>query len=202
MGIYQLYDTPFSPYRIPDFGGFETYCGDVQVLYDIISRIKSTRNALKYKIKNDKIILEYQYIANRSRKVNTQDFAESPKGCLIRFNKFFFDDSNFLFTEYQKCVDDGHFTKGSSYLCIVDHEIGHIITRYYYDKYGIELENRVLKACANRAAQQNTDLDTFIMNSISEYAAVPGELIPELLAKANGTELRLAREILKEARIL
>ena len=187
---------------VSGYGGFETYCGDVQVLYGIITHIENLRNTLKYKLKNDKIILKYEYFANSSRQINTRDFADTPKGSTIKLNKFFFDDTNWLIKEYQRCVDAGHFTKGSSYLCVVDHEIGHVLTRYYSTRFGLNLEERVFKICARLAGQKGVDVDVFIADNVSEYAVAAGELIPELLAKANGNDTRIAKEILKEARIL
>ena len=166
-------------------GGFETYCGDVKVLKEIIEELSQQQNSELYKKSGAKnAILCYDNVLGYNgdlSKVDIGAFAIT-KGRTITLNKFMFDDSDYLMKEYQSAANDGYFVKGSTYKNIVDHECGHII-----EKKNKRLRDKILKAIEQEAEKSNASVDTYILNNISIYAAETNELNEyyELTAEIN-----------------
>ena len=175
---------------------FDNYCGDPKILNEIIDEVVKEKN--EHGIK--KIILEYDNVLGFEgdlSKIDIGAFAET-KGNTIRLNKYMFDDSNYLMSAYNEAVENRLFAKGTSYINVADHEIGHIIS-----KKNPNLYNDVLRELQIKANNDNMSLEECIRNNISSYAGTLnkndlfGELIPELNSMKNGSEGEFARLILE-----
>ena len=184
-------------------GNFELYCGRPEVLEELIDRLGDNILWAKEKgfIKEtEQLILYYDNVLGYEGKKGVIDigaFAEV-KGKTITLNKFMFDDSDFLMLQYKDAVDRRFFANGTSYKSIVDHEFGHILK-----KRCKSLQNRAITALQKDADDAKINIEDFIVERISKYAAYQvsegyyGELIPELFSMSKGTESSYAREILE-----
>ena len=166
-------------------GGFEKYCGDVDILKDIIDEIEKQQNSPLYKkAKAKKLILCYDNVLGYNddlSKIDVGAFAIT-KGRTITLNKFMFDDSSFLKAEYLEAAERNLFVKGTSYINIVDHESGHII-----EKELPKLRKKVIAILEKEASKQNISVDQYIIENVSLYAADlndSGEL-HELISELN-----------------
>ena len=177
------------------YGGFDTYCGDTNVLNDMLEHIKINQNTLKKISGNDKIIIGYQYLTD-SGAVDVGTFA-CTRGKTILFNKFMYDDSNYLKSEYSKMVELGHFAKGTTYKNIVDHEFGHIFARNN-KRYLSGLR----QLCEQRAKKQGITLSEYITKNISLYAEYLDELPAEINSMRYGSKSGFAITLLKEAGLI
>lgn len=103
--------------------GFEEYCGDVQILNEIMESIANARNDFPMlgKIKNG-MKIQYMDLGN------ADDFA-MVRGKTIIFNKALFDYPEVLRQAYMENANDGSFVRGTDYRSIPYHEIGHILTK-------------------------------------------------------------------------
>lgn len=185
----------FADVKGSKYGGFDTYCGDPQVLNDIVEHIKNNQEILTKLSGNSKIIVGYDYLREGGN-VEVDTFAQT-KGRTIIFNKFMYDDSNYLKSEYQKAVEEGRFAKGTSYLNVADHEMGHVFARCN-PLYLSSLRN----VCKRRAMDSGISSSNFIVSNISSYADYQDELPAEINAMRYGKENELALELLKEAKLL
>ena len=175
------------------YGGFETYCGDPEVLDEALEHIKNSQELLTKSGKDDKIILQYRDLLDDQGRIDTGTFA-MVKGKTLTLNRFMYDDTDFLKREYNVLVDIGHFTEGTDYRNIVDHEMGHIIA-----KRDRKFANRIKRVVSDMAKEYGVSVSDFIQENISGYADSPGELLSEILSKANGNAPDIAIRILKEA---
>ena len=175
------------------YGGFETYCGDPEVLDEALEHIKASQELLTKNGKDDKIVLQYRDLLDDQGRIDTGTFA-MVKGKTLTLNRFMYDDTDFLKCEYNALVESGHFTKGTDYRNIVDHEMGHIIA-----KRDRAFANRVKHAVGDLAKEYGVSVSDFIQKNISGYADSPGELLSEILSKANGNDPDIAIKILEEA---
>lgn len=170
-------------------GGFEHYCGDIEVLDSILDAVEKQVNTELYKNSGAKgIILKYDnvlgYAGDRS-KIDIGAFAET-RGNTIILNKFMFDDSSFLTAEYADAVAKGLFVKGTNITSIIDHEAGHII-----EKHTSGFLSSVVAVIEKEAQSNNMAVDDYITNHISKYASFHdaneklSELVPELNSLLN-----------------
>lgn len=151
-------------------GGFDTYCGDVEVLKDAIDQVaKQVNSDLFIKSKSKNVILIYDNVlgyGGDNSMVDIGAFAMT-KGRTITLNKFMFDDSAYLAREYAEAVKGGYFAKGTNHRNnIVAHEIGHII-----DKNTPGLRNRVLAVIEDEAKKQGITKEEYISKNVSIYGA-------------------------------
>lgn len=178
------------------FGGFEDYRGDISVLFDALEHIKNNKPMLTKVTGDDKIILKYKYIYDGAGKVDVKTFA-STAGRTITFNKFMYDDFNWLAAEYEKEVKNGFFVFGTDYKNITDHEVGHIIGR------STRLLEKVQLICKNRARLFGMRENEYIVEVISEYAEKSEkELFAELNSMLNSSNSEEAVIIFKEVGLI
>lgn len=174
-------------------GGFESYCGDPRVLDDALEHLKNGKNLLTQRGKDDTILLQYHDILDKNGRIDPDTFA-MVNGRTITLNRFMYDDAEHLKREYAALVKSGHFTKGTDYRNVIDHEMGHVLAKR--DRaYAKRCEAAVLRL----AEESGESAPVFIRKSISIYAETPGELLAELFAKANGSDPGISTIILKEA---
>lgn len=170
-----------------------------------MERTSYNQKILTSKYGDDKIILKYRTLVDDSGRVDTGTFAMT-KGKTITLNKFMYDDSTYLVNGYNADVASGHFTKGTTYKNIIDHEFGHIFARK--DKSIIQKLRRIIHS---RSLSMDMTDSGYVVKYISKYAGVGmdydviesyQELMPELNAMLNGQNRKFAEEILKEAGII
>ena len=179
--------------------GFENYCGELHVLDEILgSAYKNIKLLQKIRL-DDKIIIEYDYVMN-SGNVDVEAYAQT-LGNTIRFNKFLFDDTAFLIAQYEADVKDRRFPQGTTYKNIVDHEFGHLLDHKYRRAMRVSLNEKIFNVIQVKANFQGITVREYIALNISDYALSSNELTSEMLAKARGSEPRLARALLKEVGI-
>lgn len=186
------YGIRFAP-SYGKFGGFENYCGEPYVLDEVLEHIKSSQNLLTRRGKDDTILLQYHDILDDSGRIDTGTFA-IVNGRTITLNRFMYEDTDFLKREYAGAVESKHFTKGTDYRNVVDHEMGHILA-----KRDRGFAKRCEAIVSRMAEESGETVECFIQNSISDYATTPGELLSELFAKSKGEDPHIAITILKEA---
>lgn len=185
----------FADIKGSKYGGFDTYCGDPQVLNEIAEHIKNNQEILTNLSKNSKIIIGYDYLREGGN-VEVDTFAQT-EGRTIIFNKFMYDDSNYLKSEYQSAVESGRFAKGTTYLNVADHEMGHIFARCN-PRYLYALRN----VCEKEALDNGISLSNFIVSNISSYADYQEELPAEINAMRFGKDNKFALELLRKAELL
>ena len=191
-------------------GNFDLYCGDPEILHDILNRIEANMQMAKRSgimKPEDEIILVYDnvlgYNGDRSA-IDVGAFAQT-KGKTITLNKFMFDSPGFLNDEYEDALEHKLFPKGTSYKNIVDHEFGHIL-----DKRNKNLRKRILNILREEASNDKMSLEEFVTIRISKYAAAIdsdgnytyNELIAELFNMSKGDEGAFAIEIFRKAGVL
>ena len=181
----------FMPLKKSQYGGFETYRGDMSVLDDLLKHLRENQKLLTELSGDSKIVLGYDYIGEDGT-IDVGTFAYT-KGRTIIFNKFMYDDSTFLAEEYANAIRQGKFAKGTTYLNIPDHECGHLFARCN-KRYISSLR----QACERRAIKAGITTDQYIIENISEYASYMDELPAEINAMKNGSVPDLALELLKE----
>lgn len=184
-------------------GNFELYCGDPDILEDVVDRLgKSIAEAKRSGLlKPDAdIILKYDNVLGYrgdNSAVDVGAFAET-NGKTITLNKFMFDDTAYLKEQYTDAVEKKLFAAGTDYNNVIDHEFGHIV-----DKSNKNLRKRILDILQSDAANANMTLDEYIANEISGYASMYPEeneyceVISELFAKSRGLEQQYAKDILE-----
>lgn len=189
-------------------GNFELYCGDPDVLDEVLDHLEESMQAAKKAglMKPDAdIILQYDnvlgYKKNRSV-IDIGAFAET-KGKTITLNKFMFDDTSFLKDQYEDAEEHGKFAKGTDYRNIVDHEIGHIV-----DRKNKKFRRRILHVLQKEASNANMTLDEYLIQNISEYSTSKRrndlyyELIPELTAMSKGRLNSVAFDIFSKVGVV
>ena len=179
--------------------GFESYCGELHVLDEILdSAYKNIKLLQKLKL-DAKIKLEYEYVMN-SGNVDVEAYAQT-LGNTIRFNKFLFDDTAFLIAQYEADVRNHLFPKGTTYKNIVDHEFGHLLDHKYRRAMRVSLTEKIFDVIQVKANLQGISADEYIAGNLSEYALTVEELPAEVLSKARGAQRDSAQAILKEVGI-
>lgn len=187
-------------------GGFDAYCGDVKVLNEIVEEMAAQINSKLFKRSEaSKVILVYDnvlgYKGDRS-KIDIGAFAET-KGHTIMLNKFMFDDSKFLAKEYAEAVEAGLFVKGTTYINIADHEMGHIIEKNTHGLY-----NKLLSVFEKEAETQGVTVRQYLKSNISVYAAdqnIEGkyhELFPEINSLLHSGNESAIVELLKKEGVI
>lgn len=174
---------------------FDTYCGDPQVLRNVLDELISTKEQLGF----SRLILEYDNVLGykgSNSKIDIGAFAQS-RGNTIRLNKFMFDDSEYLVKQYEKAVENNIFAPGTSYINVVDHELGHIYERRNPGEY-----RRIINILQSEADDANIGLDEYIHQKISIYASSQtregrfNELIAELESMSRGETPDFANHLL------
>ena len=143
--------------------------------------------------KDDTILLQYHDILDDSGRIDTRTFA-MVNGRTITLNRFMYEDTDFLKREYAGAVEGKHFTKGTDYRNVVDHEMGHILA-----KRDRGFAKRCEAIVSRMAEESGETVSSFTRKHISIYADTPGELLAELFAKSKGNDPDIALTILKEA---
>lgn len=165
-------------------GGFENYCGDLDVLQRLVEQTREQLDSNLFKQSNaNKIILMYDNILNTNEPGEVIDISTFAKanGRTITLNKFMYDDGIYLAKEYAEAVAAGYFPKGTDHNCVIAHETGHII-----DKFTRGLRRSVMRVVENSAENDGIGLTEYITENVSSYGALIGidmeyhELIPEL----------------------
>ena len=189
-------------------GNFEQYCGDPDVLDEILDHIDTNMKAAKQAglmRPDDDIILVYDNVLGFEGDKSAIDvgaFAET-RGKTITLNKFMFDDTAYLKKEYIESLQDHWFTQGTDYRNIVDHEFGHIL-----DKKNKGLRSRVLEILQEDAENAKMTLDEYLIQNLSKYAISKRlgnwyfEVISELNAMANGSNDTFAKSVFRKAGVL
>lgn len=188
----KLYGIRFAP-KYGESGGFENYCGEPHVLDETLEHIKSSKDLLTQRGKDDTILLQYHDILDSSGRIDTGTFA-MVNGRTMTLNRFMYDDADFLKREYAGAVESKHFTKGTDYRNVVDHEMGHVLA-----KRDRGFAKRCEAIVSRMAKESGETVSSFTRKHISIYADTPGELLAELFAKSKGNEPDIALTILKEA---
>ena len=188
------------------YGNFELYRGDVKVLENVIDtlgdQLKRAKNNHLLKQSSD-IILTYDNVLGYegdSSKIDVEAFAMT-KGKTITLNKFMYDDSDYLKSEYESAVKENYFPQGTTYDNVVIHEFGHII-----DRNNPKIRQNILSILRQEAKDANLKVDKLIEKNISKYAAINSdgiktfiELISEINNAYNGTNPNFAKHIIDEA---
>ncbi len=150
-------------------GGFRHYCGDPEVLKDIIDEVARQQNSPLYKKSGAKPpILRYDNVLGYKgdpSKIDIDAFAMT-KGRTITLNKFMFDDSVHLISEYTEAMKNGVFVKGTNYSNIISHEAGHII-----GNANKSIKNKVRNCLIDQAQKEGQHFDDYLINNISSYCA-------------------------------
>ncbi len=175
------------------FGGFDKYCGDPTVLGDILERIKNNMSELTNRGKSDIIILRYADILDRSGRIDTGTFA-MVKGRTITLNRFMYDDTEYLKSEYKRLVSERFFTPGTDYHNVVDHEMGHV-----FAKHNRSAIARIQAVIDKLAENDHVSYEDYVLDNISLYALYNDEIIAEINAMRHGTSSELASRIWEEA---
>lgn len=186
-------------------GNFELYCGDPDLLDDILDHIDANMQMAKkagLMKPDDDIILVYDNVlgfkGDRSA-IDIGAFAET-RGRTITLNTFMFDSTSHLMSEYKDAVKHGDFAKGTSFKNIVDHEFGHII-----DKRNRWLKKRLIDVLNKRAVNDKISIEKYIIDHISTYASARvkkepfTELVAEIVSMKSGDNREFAEELLREA---
>lgn len=188
------------------YGNFELYRGDVKVLENVIDtlgdQLKRAKNNHLLK-QSSNIILTYDNVLGYegdNSMIDVDAFAMT-KGKTIILNKFMYDDSDYLKSEYESAVQDNSFPKGTTYENVVIHEFGHII-----DRNNPKIRQDILHVLQQDASNVNMALEKWILENISDYATSYSEidnqfleLVPEANNAHNGTESEYVDDILKRA---
>lgn len=193
--------------RAADMGvrtnGFQEYRGDVKVLNEVLDQIERTRGL---NLKKSEIILNYDnvlgYLETKGGKdyinravIDVDAFAET-KGKVITLNKFMYDDSAFLKSQYDEAVKDNVFASGTTYINVIDHEIGH-----QYLRNNKALEQNVVDEVSRLAYNEGVEVKDYITANVSIYAGAQkdggafSELVPELNAQLNGSNPAFAEAV-------
>ncbi len=178
------------------YGGFENYRGEKKVLYEALEHIKNNQPLLTKVTGNDKIILRYAYVLDDAGRIDTGAYAMT-QGRTITLNKFMYDDTDFLIKEYDEDVKTRHFTKGTDYKNIVDHEIGHVFT--YKNK---KLNQKINDICERRANALGLTKSEYLITYISKYSDDYVEIISETNAMYNGQNREFAKALLMEVGLI
>lgn len=185
--------------------GFEEYCGETSVLYEVLDHLSENKKLLINKGLDDKIILKYDYVKLYGN-VDVEAFAQCKKGVII-LNKYFFDDTEFLKREYLISADPKDeakrlFTRGTTYKNIVDHEFGHLLVwKYKKHSHRGDLTNQIKRVILRRASIEKINIKQYIRERFSRCALSDEEIVAEIFAKSKGSDSLLAKEILKEVGI-
>lgn len=123
------------------------------------------------------------------------------KGKTITLNKFMYDDTSYLKSEYESAVKESLFPKGTTYKNVVIHEFGHII-----DRNNPEIRQDILYVLQQKARNANLELDEIIEENISTYAAIRNnnsanftELVSEMNNAYNGTNPNFVKDLIYKA---
>jgi len=173
-------------------GGFESYRGDPRVLDDALEHLKNGKNLLTQRGKDDTILLQYHDILDENGRIDPDTFA-MVSGRTITLNRFMYDDTEHLKREYAALVKSGHFTKGTDYRNVIDHEMGHVLAKR--DKSLLANLRAAISAMAEEHSMSETD---FVRAYVSKYANYENELLAELYAKYRGNDPGIAAELFKE----
>lgn len=188
------------------YGNFELYRGDVKVLENVIDtlgdQLKRAKNNHLLK-QSSNIILTYDNVLGYegdNSMIDVDAFAMT-KGKTIILNKFMYDDSDYLKSEYESAVKENYFPQGTTYDNVVIHEFGHII-----DRNNPKIRQNILSILLQEAKDANLKVDKLIEKNISKYAAIniDGiktfiELISEINNAYNGTNPNFVKHIIDEA---
>ena len=175
-------------------GGFETYCGDTSVLYEVLEEAERQM----YNQNIEKLILKYDNILDGGN-VDTNAFAMT-RGATVTLNKFMYDDSAFLATAYKEAAQAGVLVRGTTYKNILTHELGHI------KDSGAKISGRIKKILEDMNPEGG--IDAFISEHISEYASQTNrlyqytELYPEVCCLAEVSPESDIIKLLREEGIL
>ncbi len=189
-------DIKFGVVKNKQYGGFEDYRGDPKILDEILEHIKINRPLLTKASGDDKIVLKYANVLDDNGRIDTGAFA-CTKGRTIILNKFMYDDSSVLIKEYAQSVKTGHFVRGTDYRNIIDHEIGHLLS-----KKRSKLTRKLRNACSKRATMSGISESQYIIENISIYADWGDEISAELNSMLHSDHSKLAYELFKEVGIL
>ena len=85
---------------------------------------------------------------------------------------------------------------------IIDHEFAHVLEKEYQRTLHRSLEERVTAVMVKKAKEKGIPLNVYIKENVSKYAVTNNEKLSELFARAFGNEPILAKEILREAKVL
>jgi len=166
------------------YGGFEYYRGDIKILKDLIEELSTQQNSeLFIGCGSKNPILWYGYVRDDSdlSKIDVNAFAQT-NGRNITLNKFMFDDSKYLLSEYSKAEQSGHFVRGSNHKSIISHEVGHIINKNRRSLY-----TQSVACIENHSKIIGISLKDYIRNNISMYAAYQNSdlIYTELISEIN-----------------
>lgn len=178
------------------YGGFEKYRGDVKVLNEVLEHIKNNSSILTSIYGNDKIVLRYAYVLDDCGRIDTKAYAMT-KAKTITLNKFMYDDTSMLIEEYAKDVERKHFTKGTNYRNVVDHELGHVFANKKK-----RLTYRINAICERRANDLGITKSEYLLTYISKYGDSPLKIIAEVNAMYNGSEKEFAKKLLQEVGLI
>ena len=181
-------------------GGFDTYCGDPEILSQMIDDIVESKEYWGIGKQNMPIRLSYKSLGNYN------DLAITENGVII-INKDIFDDSEFLKKYYAYLASNGTtegqtwFVRGTDYRSIIWHEIGHRVMKYNSTMYG-----KVIKVIS----RDYGSIDAFCLNYLSEYAIITSrgrrtELLSEILSALRSSDVarrNAAKRILREVKKL
>lgn len=144
---------------------FKSFDGDVTLVQEFINTMNTNINDRSF-MRNKSIKLSVSY------SMNDADYAIT-NSSNVTINGFAYRDKKLLENDYNLKVEEGWFTKNSTYLDIATHETGHVIT--YMDQ--LKYSGTMKKVFGKNAV---TSADT-IMEHISQYAVKNDE---ELIAEA------------------
>lgn len=187
-------------------GNFELYRGDVKVLENAIDtlgeQLKRAKDNHLLKQSSD-IILTYDNVLGYkgdNSMIDVDAFAMT-KGKTITLNKFMYDDTSYLKSEYESAVKENYFPQGTTYENVVIHEFGHII-----DRNNPKIRQDILHVLQQKARNANLELDEIIEENISTYAAIRNnnsanftELVSEMNNAYNGTNPNFVKDLIYKA---
>lgn len=188
------------------YGNFELYRGDVKVLENVIdtlgNQLKRAKDNRLLK-QSDDVILKYDNVLGYkgdNSMIDVDAFAMT-KGKTITLNKFMYDDSDYLKSEYESAAKENYFPQGTTYDNVVIHEFGHII-----DRNNPKIRQNILSILRQEAKDANLELDEIIEENISTYAAIRNnnsanftELVSEMNNAYNGTNPNFVKDLIYKA---
>ncbi|MDD6788895.1 MAG: hypothetical protein PUE04_02180 [Lachnospira sp.] len=186
-------------------GNFELYREDPEVLENVVVELGKQISRAKANHlfrKDDDVILNYDNVLGYrgdDSKIDVGVFAIT-KGKTITLNKFIYDDSDYLKSEYESAVKSHLFPQGTTYKNVVIHEFGYII-----NNRNPEIQGKIMNVSREESKNDKLNLEELIEKNVSCYASYSSlngeylELLPEIINAHNGGMPEYVNLLLKKA---
>lgn len=116
---------------------FKEFVGDINIIMQVIDDIRVVAKDFPKIIgKKTGIVLELDYNMGI-------DYATTVDRHVIHLNGAYYSDINVLTDDYNSCVADGRFVRGTDWHSVIFHETGHVVANLYHLD-SMEIAKRVL----------------------------------------------------------